>query len=149
MTAMTPLEAPVLELLQALGLPHLPPQVVQPPLELGHRARPRLAVLHRLGEEEREGGEADLLLALAEAPVEDGGLGPEAGRHEGAGGHVGPGASCLQGPGLREGQGPWRDERRRRPPGRATAGQGGEVAGSLGLFLGTVLSNNQGVNRDA
>ena len=31
----------------------------------------------------------------------------------------------------------------------ATAGQGGEVAGSLGLFLGTVLSNNQGVNRDA
>lgn len=38
---------------------------------------PGLAVLHELGEEERERGEADLLLAARQALVQDGRLGPD------------------------------------------------------------------------
>ena len=44
-----------------------------------------LAVLHCLGEQEGEGGEADLLLAPGEGLVKDGGLRPENGRNKVAG----------------------------------------------------------------
>ena len=44
-----------------------------------------LAVLHRLGEQESEGGQADLLLAPGQRLVKDGGLRPENGRNKVAG----------------------------------------------------------------
>ena len=44
-----------------------------------------LAVLNCLGEQEGEGGEADLLLAPGEGLVKDGGLRPENGRNKVAG----------------------------------------------------------------
>ena len=104
---------------------------MEPALQLGHRAGARLAVLHRLREEERKGGEGDLLLALAQAAVQDGGLGPEAGRHEGAGGHVGdghaPGPAVCKGLAHR-GLGAMEGRTQAGPPGQARA-LGGRAGG--------------------
>ena len=74
---------PATKYLPRLGnirLTDLESQVVQLLLQLWHRVGPRLAVLHHLGEEQRERGQRHLLFAPRQRLVEDGRLGADHGR---------------------------------------------------------------------